>query len=74
MRGNELVDAIERNRSHVDGHQAPARAFEQVVGEEHLAQCGIVRQHRNDRVAADGIRGVRGNVGAGAFEFMQRLR
>jgi hypothetical protein len=70
--GHQFVNAIERDGSHVDGHHRRASMSQQIAVDEHLAQRGIVRQHRNDGVAPHGICRVRGNLGAGTFELAQR--
>ena len=49
------------------------RVSQQIAVDEHLAQRGIVRQHRNDGVAPHGICRIRGNLGAGTFKLAQRL-
>jgi hypothetical protein len=73
MRGDQSVDAIKRNRPHVDRYGRSATMFDQIAFDEDLAQGLVIRQHRNDRVAAKSIGRGRGNVGAGPFEFVQRF-
>ena len=73
MRGDQGVDAIERNGPHVDRDGRSATMFEQIAFDEYLAQGLVIRQHRNDRVAPKRIGRGRGNVGAGPFELVQRF-
>src|SRR5262249_11716484 len=73
MRGDQRVDAIKRNGSHVHGNDRRATMFEQITFDEDLAQGLVIRQHRNDRVAPKSIGRGRSNVGAGPFQFVQWL-